>query len=82
MANVVPVRHAPGLDVPVGDHVITPLQYAIQRSSVGHQTIARVGIDQVFDQLIDDRILQTHGVAAAGLVGGGAHPELALLVTR
>src|SRR5690606_31778348 len=79
---VVPVGHAPALDVPVGHHVVAPLQYAIQRTCVGHQAFARVGVDQAFHQLVNGRVFEAHAVAAARFVGGGAHPVLALLVAR
>ncbi|MNF77185.1 hypothetical protein D3C84_593250 [compost metagenome] len=82
MADVVPVRHAPGLDVPVGDHVIAPLQHPVERPGVRHQAVARVGIDQLLDQLVDGRVPEADVVAAAGLVGAFRFPELALFVTR
>ncbi|MNM89464.1 hypothetical protein D3C81_1016960 [compost metagenome] len=46
------------------------------------QALSRIGVDQLLHQGVDGRVLQADEVAAAGIVGGGALPELALLVTR
>src|SRR5207253_1371096 len=80
--EMIPVRDAPGLDMPIRDHVVTPLQYPVEGASMGYQAFARIGVDQLIDQLVDDRVFQAHGVAAAGFVGTFGLPELALFVAR
>src|SRR5690606_2241137 len=73
---------APGLDMPVGDHVVAPQQHTVQRPGVGDQLLARVGVDKAFDDLVDGWVLQADEVAAARIVGTGGVPVLALFVAR
>src|SRR3990167_1277424 len=80
--EAVPVGHAPGLDVPVGDDVMAPQQHAVEGPGVGDQALPGVGVDQAFDQLVDGWVFQADEVAAAGVVGAARVPVLALLVTR
>ena len=46
------------------------------------QALARIGVDQLFHQLVDGRVAQADEVAAARVVGGAAAPVFALLVAR
>ncbi len=79
---MLPAGDAPGVDVVVGHHVVTPEQYAVQRAGVVEQALPRVGIDQPVDQCVDGRVFQTEVVAAAGVVGTARMPVFTLFVAR
>src|SRR5690606_1919111 len=82
MLEAIPVGDAPGLDMPVRDHVEAPQQHAVQPPGAGGKLLARVGVDKAFDDLVDGWVLQADEVAAARIVGTGGVPVLALFVAR
>jgi hypothetical protein len=43
----------------IGDHIVTVLQHPIEGAGMGDQARAIGGLDQFFDQLVDDIALDT-----------------------
>ncbi len=66
----------------LGNHVVSPLQYPIQRPTMHHQTLSVRRRNQRLDEFIDGGGADTGQILASGPFGRFRGPEVPLLVSR
>src|SRR5581483_1028970 len=62
------------------EHVPVPDQNAVERARISHKAFTRGDLDQVFDDGVDDGILDARPVARSLFIGRLRAPDVALLI--
>ena len=78
--EAVPVGDPVNPDMPLRDHVMVPLQDAVQRPGRGDQGFPVLCIDDFVDERVDCRVFNANRVTASLTVCGGRAPVIALFV--
>src|SRR5262245_25745122 len=63
-------------------YIVVPQQNPVQRAGGGDEISPVLGQNDLADELVHGRVLDTDKIAAAWLVGSVRAPEVALLVAR